>query len=179
MAQQTISGGGAFTKRNIDDTNANFTELYASTAGGTLTSAHLLVGNGSNVATDTAVTGDVTISNAGVTAIGAGKVANAMLATAIQNPIVGVAAGYKIARSAAPVAVTGTSDITTGLTSVLAAVACAESDLDGTNLASVQAVVTGGAGHILLKAWKITAPDNGALVAASAAKNISWIAIGT
>ncbi len=35
----------------------------------TLTSAHLFVGNGSNVATDTAVTGDVTIGNTGVTAI--------------------------------------------------------------------------------------------------------------
>lgn len=51
-------------------------------ASSTLTSAHLYVGNGSNIATDVAVTGDVTISNAGVTAIGAGKVTNAMLATA-------------------------------------------------------------------------------------------------
>src|SRR6266478_2628223 len=34
-----------------------------------LTSAHLLIGNVSNVATDTAVTGDVTISNTGVTTI--------------------------------------------------------------------------------------------------------------
>jgi hypothetical protein len=34
-----------------------------------LTSGHLFVGNGSNVATDTAVTGDVTISNAGVTTV--------------------------------------------------------------------------------------------------------------
>jgi len=102
------------------------------------------------------------------------------LASAAGVPYVaGAAAGYKIARSPTPVAVTGTSDVTTGLTTVLAAVACAESDLDGTNLASVQAVVTGGAGHILLKCWKITAADNGALVAASAAKNVSWIAIGT
>lgn len=48
-----------------------------------LTSAHILVGNGSNVATDVAMTGDVTISNAGVTAIGAGKVTNTMLAGSI------------------------------------------------------------------------------------------------
>ncbi len=46
----------------------------------TLTSAHLFVGNGSNVATDVAVTGDVTISNAGVTAIGNTKVVAAMMA---------------------------------------------------------------------------------------------------
>lgn len=56
------------------------TPSYIST---TLTSAHILVGNVSNVATDVAVTGDVTISNAGVTAIGALKVTNAMLAGSI------------------------------------------------------------------------------------------------
>ena len=44
-----------------------------------LTSAHLFVGNGSGVATDTAITGDVTISNTGVTAIGSTKVTASML----------------------------------------------------------------------------------------------------
>jgi len=39
-----------------------------------LTSTQILVGNGSNVATSVAVTGDVTISNAGVTAIGINKI---------------------------------------------------------------------------------------------------------
>jgi hypothetical protein len=47
--------------------------------GTSLTSANIFVGNGSNVATGVAVTGDVTISNAGVTAIGATKVTAAML----------------------------------------------------------------------------------------------------
>lgn len=61
----------------------NLTTDLAAKQSTTLTSAHLLVGNGSNVATDVAVTGDVTISNAGVTAIGAGKVTNAMLAGSI------------------------------------------------------------------------------------------------
>ena len=42
-----------------------------------LTSAQIIVGNGSNVPTAVAVTGDVTITNAGVTAIGAGVVVNA------------------------------------------------------------------------------------------------------
>ena len=49
----------------------------------TLTSAHLLVGNSSNVATDTAITGDVTISNTGVTTIGAGKVTGAKMVTGV------------------------------------------------------------------------------------------------
>ena len=42
-----------------------------------LTSAHLFVGNGSNVATDVAVTGDIAITNAGVTSIATGVIVNA------------------------------------------------------------------------------------------------------
>lgn len=42
-----------------------------------LTSGNLLVGNASNVPTSVAMSGDVTISNAGVAAIGAGVVVNA------------------------------------------------------------------------------------------------------
>lgn len=55
----------------------------------TLTSAHILVGNVSNVATDVAMTGDVTISNAGVTAIGTNKVANTQLAQMATHTIKG------------------------------------------------------------------------------------------
>lgn len=50
---------------------------------GALSSGNILVGSVGNVATSTAVTGDITISNAGVTAIGASKVTNAMLNTAV------------------------------------------------------------------------------------------------
>lgn len=81
MAKQTLTQEGCFTDDSLTKINANFTELYASTAGGTLTSAHLLVGNSSNVATDTAITGDVTIGNTGVTAIGANKVTAAKMAS--------------------------------------------------------------------------------------------------
>ncbi len=42
-----------------------------------LTNGQILIGNGSNIAAANAVTGDVTISNAGVTAIGAGVIVNA------------------------------------------------------------------------------------------------------
>ncbi len=48
-------------------------------AGPALTSAQIIVGNGSNVASAVAMSGDATISNAGVVAIGAGKVLEAML----------------------------------------------------------------------------------------------------
>lgn len=49
----------------------------------TLTSANILVGSASNVATSVAVSGDITLSNAGVTAIGSSKVTNNMLAGSI------------------------------------------------------------------------------------------------
>lgn len=49
-----------------------------------LSSGRLLVGNGSNVPTETDITGDVTISNAGVTTIGAGAVDTAMLESGLQ-----------------------------------------------------------------------------------------------
>lgn len=45
-----------------------------------LTNAHVYVGNASNVATDVAVSGDVTITNTGATAIGTNKVANTQAA---------------------------------------------------------------------------------------------------
>jgi hypothetical protein len=48
-----------------------------------LNSAKILVGNASNLADAVDMTGDMTISNTGVTAIGAGKVTNAMLAGSI------------------------------------------------------------------------------------------------
>jgi hypothetical protein len=72
----------------FDGTNWN--EVARGTSTGatarTLTSAHIWVGNGSNVETDTAVTGDVTISNSGVTAIGASKVVTTMInADAVTN----------------------------------------------------------------------------------------------
>ncbi|NBU93031.1 MAG: hypothetical protein EBS18_00365 [Actinobacteria bacterium] len=58
-----------------EDINASAAIAYSKLA--TLTSANILVGNSSNVATSTAVTGDVTISNTGVTAISSGVIVNA------------------------------------------------------------------------------------------------------
>ncbi len=57
------------------DINASAAIAYSKLAA--MTSASILLGNGSNVPTVTAVTGDVTISNTGVTAIAAGVIVNA------------------------------------------------------------------------------------------------------
>jgi len=100
----------------------------------------------------------------------------------VANSIGGVAAGYKIARGVA--AVTGTATVVTGLATVVAVIATPQSDPDGTALAAVSATIGNqsgapAAGSVILKAWKITAADNGALIAASAPQNLNWVAVGT
>jgi len=58
-----------------EDINASAAIAYSKLA--TLTSANIILGSSANVATSTAVTGDVTISNTGVTAISSGAIVNA------------------------------------------------------------------------------------------------------
>lgn len=98
------------------------------------------------------------------------------------NPIVGVANGYKLARGVA--AVTGTATVVTGLTTVVAVTATPASDPDGVALAAVSATIGNqagapAAGSVILKTWKVTATGDATLIAATAAKNVNWIAIGT
>jgi len=66
--------GSPLTHVEVD---TNFTNLNTNKIETALTSANILIGNSSNIATGAAVTGDVTISNAGVTAIGAGVILDA------------------------------------------------------------------------------------------------------
>ena len=58
-----------------DDINASAAIDFSKLA--SLTSANILVGDGSNVATSVTMTGDITISNFGVTSIGTGVIINA------------------------------------------------------------------------------------------------------
>lgn len=75
----TSIAAGAVVNADINAAAAiDFSKLAA------LASARLLVGSAGNVATAVDVTGDVTISNAGVTAIGAAKVTKAMLAATVR-----------------------------------------------------------------------------------------------
>lgn len=84
-ADVSASAAIAYSKlalsNSIVNADVNTAAAIAFSKLASLTSAHILVGSAGNVATDTAVTGDVTITNAGVTAIGANKVTNAQLAT--------------------------------------------------------------------------------------------------
>lgn len=81
----TLANTGAFTiaASAIVDSKVSASAAIAFAKLAALTSAHILVGNGSNVATDVAISGDVTLSNAGAVAIGAGKVLLAMLGAGI------------------------------------------------------------------------------------------------
>lgn len=69
-----------------DATNATFTANPA--AGGlsnTLLDGRVFVGNGANIATGVAMSGDTTITNAGVTAIGANKVLSSMISALVRK----------------------------------------------------------------------------------------------
>lgn len=62
----------------VSETNIGYVALNAA-----LNDGQIYIGNGSNVGTARTLSGDVTVDNTGVTAIGAGKVTNAMLAGSI------------------------------------------------------------------------------------------------
>ena len=91
-----LSTAGAVTFSGAFGTTINVGALTNITlpASGTLlndslTSANIYVGNGSNVATGVAMSGDVTISNVGVTAIGDNKVQFSQLTTSNAGTLVG------------------------------------------------------------------------------------------
>lgn len=77
----TIIDSGALTIANSAITNVKVSASAAIAFSklATLSSGNILVGSAGNVATSVAVTGDVTISNAGVTAIASGVIVNAQV----------------------------------------------------------------------------------------------------
>lgn len=87
-ANPAVCAGDFFNLQVANTTNAKLTCAGALTVSSinvapTLTNAHIFVGNVSNVATDVAVSGDLTLINTGAFSIGALKVTNAMLAGSI------------------------------------------------------------------------------------------------
>lgn len=81
-----------------------------------LTDGQFIVGNVSNIATAVTMSGDITMSNAGVTAIGASKVTNAMLAGSISDDKLNqITTANKVAGSAVQLASNGGLKNDTGL----------------------------------------------------------------
>lgn len=95
-----------------------------SNTGIALTNGHIFVGNASNLATDVAMTGDVIINNAGVTAIAAGVIVNADInaaAAIAYSKLATMATGsVLIGNAGVPTATAMTGDITIGATGVTA-----------------------------------------------------------
>ncbi len=88
MAQTTITKVGAFDNDVATQLNTMLTELYATTAGGTLTNGHILVGSVGGVATDVAMSGDVTIIASGATTI--------KTSVTLTTPVIGAATGTSL-----------------------------------------------------------------------------------
>ena len=83
---QTFKVAASVVRGGLVDADVDAAAAIAFSKLAALDDANILVGNGSNVATKVAVTGDVTISNAGVTAIGNDKVVTAMILDANVTP---------------------------------------------------------------------------------------------
>lgn len=201
MSQQTVSGGGAFTKKNIDDLNSNFDELYAGSAGGpvtlngvqTLTNKTLTAPVLTTPALGTPASGVATnltglpIST-GLAGAGTGVLAALAIATGASgglavNGAAGVANGYKVARGASAQAA-ASDTIATGLATVVAVVVSPVTvtvkqlwfTADIGNQSGSPA-----AGSFLRKSFKPTAVDNCTPTAAtdfSDTISVNWVAIG-
>jgi hypothetical protein len=152
IAGQTATNISFTPYAGISSTNvqAALQELEDEKLGTALTSARILVGNSSNVATGVAVTGDVTISNTGVTSIASGVVVNADInaAAAIDySKLAALNSGQLIVGSAAnvPTVRTITGDVTisnTGVTSIAAGV-IVDADIDAGAAISGSKIVAG------------------------------------
>lgn len=170
MSQQTLVGGGVFTHKNLTDINSNFGELFSSPPVGALTDAHILVGDGADVAQDVAVTGDVAITNAGVTSIASGVTTRKLTS--------GVAAGYKVARVEMALDGGNPTSWATGLTSIIAAtVTLKGSAAPGVGTSVLTSVINGTSLDVY--AWKVTATGDCTLVASTGTETFYGIAIGT
>jgi len=122
----------------------------------TLTSGNIIVGNAANTAASVAVTGDVTISNAGITSIAAGAVVNADInasAAIAFSKLASLTSGAVLVGNSSNVAaaVTPTGDVTisnTGVTSI-AAGAVVNADISATAEIAVSKLADGSARQLL------------------------------
>lgn len=124
--------------------------------------------------------GALKIAGSDVTAKLAALPSAAIVGAGVAAPVAGVAAGYKVARGVS--AVTGTLEVTSGLATVVSVVPVLAEDAALTGLVVTVAIPTqtgGDAGKFTLKVWKPTGAGDVTPIAADAAKNVAWIAVGT
>jgi len=152
IAGQTATNISFTPYGDIASTNvqAALQELDDEKIGTTLASARIYVGNGSNEATAVTVTGDVAISNAGVTSIASGAVVNADInasAAIDYSKLAALTSGNIIVGSASNVATSRaiTGDVTisnTGVTSIASGV-IVDADISGSAAISGAKIVAG------------------------------------
>ena len=120
-----------------------------------LTSGNIVLGNSSNVATSTAITGDVTISNTGVTAIAAGVIVNADInasAAIVDTKLATIATAGKVSNSATTAASANTAS------------AIVARDASGNFTAgTITAALTGTASGNLVSGGALGTPSSGTL----------------
>lgn len=97
--------------------------------------------------------------------------------------VAGVAAGYKIARGEATLDGSNPTPVTTGLATVVAAIAVLKTAVaPGVGTTTITVDYGGGvtAGELDIHAWKPTSSSNPTLIASTDSSSVvSWIAIGT
>jgi hypothetical protein len=117
-----ITDSGLFALLAVSISNGVIT-LSAGAGIEALTSGHIFVGNAGNIATDVAMTGDISITNTGVTAIVAGVIVNADInaaAAIAYSKLATLATGSILAGNAGvPTATALSGDATIGATGVL------------------------------------------------------------
>ena len=125
------------------------------------------------------------IAAGGVLAVESGgviQIAGVDKTSQLNLAVAGVAAGYKVARGV-EASVTGTVVITSGLATVISAVAVlADNPVVGEAMwstVSIPAQTGGDAGKFTAKLWKPTGVADATPVAGTGTKKVAWVAIGT
>lgn len=174
MAQQDLTQTGAFTAETRDAIQENFDELYAASVGGSLTQAHIIVGDSGGTAADVAMSGDAEIDDTGaVTVTGINGTAVTLDGGEIDTAVLGVAAGYKVARGITALDGSNPTTIDTGLTTVTGFAATLNRS---TALSSGTAFVTYNnisGGSVDVYGWVLVG------TASSGTENVAWVAVGT
>jgi hypothetical protein len=155
----TISDVGISTPATDSVTNASVAAgaAIAFSKLATLTSGNILVGNSSNIPTSVAVTGDVTVSNAGVVAIASGAIVNADVnasAAIAHSKLASLTSGNIIVGNSSnvPTAVAVTGDITVsnaGVTAI-ASGAVVDADINASAAIAYSKLASLASGNILV-----------------------------
>ncbi len=172
------TGAGTFTLLTVSISGGLVT-LSPTSGDDSLTSAHIFVGNASNVATDVAMTGDISITNAGVTAIVAGVIVNADInaaAAIAYSKLATLATGsIWLGNAGVPTATALSGDATVGATGVLTiansaitnAKVSASAAIDFSKLAALNSgnILVGSAGNV---ATSVTMSGDATIIASGA-----------